>query len=267
MVLTIVSTIKTKKSTTINTIINTKILPNHNHPITTLPTLIHHTPKQKKPILHFSHITPINCLIQQLQQHLHNYNIKHLTNILKINKNIHTLIQQIKNNITFKKYYLNTQPIFHYLKNLNNLIQLTKTLNINFPFSTYTTIKHIPIIKIKFIHLTKLKNYPNQLTLLNTPKPNKTKQPHLQKILNQQLTHTSTILTILNYTQLKSISNKKIHKTILTIKQSIPLYILINKFNQQNHNNNNTNQIQTLISKTLIKNYITPQQIFPISSI
>ncbi len=38
--------------------------------MTALPTLIRHTPGQKEPVLHFSHVAPIDCLIQQLQQRL-----------------------------------------------------------------------------------------------------------------------------------------------------------------------------------------------------
>jgi hypothetical protein len=36
--------------------------------MTALPTLIRHTPGQKEPVLHFSHASPIDELIQLLQK-------------------------------------------------------------------------------------------------------------------------------------------------------------------------------------------------------
>ncbi|MCJ8704801.1 dynamin family protein, partial [Escherichia coli] len=60
MVLAIVGTMKAGKSTTINAIVGTEVLPNRNRPMTALPTLIRHTPGQKEPVLHFSHVAPID---------------------------------------------------------------------------------------------------------------------------------------------------------------------------------------------------------------
>lgn len=44
MVLAVVGTMKAGKSTTINAIVGTEVLPNRNRPMTALPTLIRHTP-------------------------------------------------------------------------------------------------------------------------------------------------------------------------------------------------------------------------------
>ncbi len=88
MVLAIVGTMKAGKSTTINAIVGTEVLPNRNRPMTALPTLIRHTPGQKEPVLHFSHVAPIDCLIQKLQQRLRDCDIKHLTDVLEIDKDM-----------------------------------------------------------------------------------------------------------------------------------------------------------------------------------
>lgn len=58
MVLAIVGTMKAGKSTTINAIVGTEVLPNRNRPMTALPTLIRHTPGQKEPVLHFCTFRP-----------------------------------------------------------------------------------------------------------------------------------------------------------------------------------------------------------------
>ncbi len=48
--------------------------------------------------------------------------------------------------------------------------------------------------------------------------------------------------------------------------QSVPLYVLVNKFDQQDRNSDDADQVRALISGTLMKGCITPQQIFPVSS-
>lgn len=124
MVLAIVGTMKAGKSTTINAIVGTEVLPNRNRPMTALPTLIRHTPGQKEPVLHFSHVAPIDCLIQQLQQRLRDCDIKHLTDVLEIDKDMRALMQRIENGVAFEKYYLGAQPIFHCLKSLGDAANL-----------------------------------------------------------------------------------------------------------------------------------------------
>ncbi|EOW7304278.1 dynamin family protein [Shigella boydii] len=225
MVLAIVGTMKAGKSTTINAIVGTEVLPNRNRPMTALPTLIRHTPGQKEPVLHFSHVAPIDCLIQQLQQRLRDCDIKHLTDVLEIDKDMRALMQRIENGVAFEKYYLGAQPIFHCLKSLNDLVRLAKALDVDFPFSAYAAIEHIPVIEVEFVHLA-----------------------------------------VLDYTQLKSISDEEVREAILAVGQSVPLYVLVNKFDQQDRNSDDADQVRALISGTLMKGCITPQQIFPVSS-
>lgn len=59
MVLAIVGTMKAGKSTTINAIVGTEVLPNRNRPMTALPTLIRHTCGKKIPYCIF-HTLPLS---------------------------------------------------------------------------------------------------------------------------------------------------------------------------------------------------------------
>jgi len=54
MVLAVVGTMKAGKSTTINAIVGTEILPNRNAPMTAIPTLIKHSKGQKQARLTFT---------------------------------------------------------------------------------------------------------------------------------------------------------------------------------------------------------------------
>ncbi|GAB1434106.1 hypothetical protein MASR2M32_03150 [Sphaerotilus sulfidivorans] len=62
MVLAVVGTMKAGKSTTINAIVGTEVLPNRNTPMTAIPTLIRHVPGQKDPVLRLTHRGPLDAL-------------------------------------------------------------------------------------------------------------------------------------------------------------------------------------------------------------
>ncbi len=266
MVLAIVGTMKAGKSTTINAIVGTEVLPNRNRPMTALPTLIRHTSGQKEPVLHFSHVAPIEKLMHELQGSLRLVEREMLAQHLEIDKDMALLLESIINGVAFEKHYLGAEPIFHFLKSLNDLVRLSRALNVDFPFSDYAAIEHIPVIEVEFIHLSGLETHPGQLTLLDTPGPNEAGQPHLQKMLNEQLARASAVLAVMDYTQLKSISDHEVRQAISAVGKSVPLYALVNKFDQKDRNSDDAEQVRALISGTLMKGMIAPGQIFPVSS-
>ncbi|MEG1210263.1 MAG: clamp-binding protein CrfC [Leclercia sp.] len=266
MVLAIVGTMKAGKSTTINAIVGTEVLPNRNRPMTALPTLIRHTPGQKEPVLHFSHVAPIDTLIKQMQKKLANYDRGKLAQQLEIDKDMNALLGRIETGEAFEKHYLGAQPIFNCLKNLNDLVRLSQALGTDFPFSAYAAIENIPVIEVEFIHLAGLDAHLGQLTLLDTPGPNESGQPHLQKMLSEQLARASAVLAVMDYTQLKSISDAEVRQAISAVGKSVPLYALVNKFDQKDRNSDDEEQVRAMISGTLMNGHISPGQIFPVSS-
>ncbi|EOD3918833.1 clamp-binding protein CrfC [Enterobacter hormaechei] len=266
MVLAIVGTMKAGKSTTINAIVGTEVLPNRNRPMTALPTLIRHTPGQKEPVLHFLHVSPIDTLITQLQKKLCDKDRGKLARRLEIDKDMNTLLERIERGEAFEKHHLGAEPIFHCLKSLNDLVRLSQVLGVEFPFSEYAAIEHIPVIEVEFVHLAGLDAHLGQLTLLDTPGPNEAGQPHLQKMLSEQLARASAVLAVMDYTQLKSISDAEVRQAISAAGKSVPLYALVNKFDQKDRNSDDEEQVRAMISGTLMKGNISPGQIYPVSS-
>ncbi|MGL4724287.1 MAG: clamp-binding protein CrfC [Scandinavium sp.] len=266
MVLAIVGTMKAGKSTTINAIVGTEVLPNRNRPMTALPTLIRHTQGQKEPVLNFIHVEPIERLMHELQEKLRDIDRAKLALKLEVDKDMNILLERIIGGVAFEKYYLGAQPIFQCLKSLNDLVRLSRALDVDFPFADYAAIEHIPVIEVEFVHLAGLGENPGQLTLLDTPGPNEAGQPHLQKMLNEQLARASAVLAVMDYTQLKSISDQEVRQAIAAVSKSVPLYALVNKFDQKDRNSDDEEQVRATISGTLMKGYITPGQIFPVSS-
>ncbi|NIY49565.1 clamp-binding protein CrfC [Cedecea colo] len=266
MVLAIVGTMKAGKSTTINAIIGTEVLPNRNRPMTALPTLIRHTPGQREPILHFPHVLPIEALMGELQQKLKELDREALMQQLEIDRDMDELLSRIACGGTFEKHYLGAQPIFHCLKSLNDLVRLSGVLEVPFPFKAYAAIEHVPVIEVEFIHLAGMQKGSGQLTLLDTPGPNEAGQPHLQKMLQEQLSQASAVLAVMDYTQLKSISDEEVRRAILGAGKSVPLYVLVNKFDQKDRNSDDESQVKALISGTLMKGNIEADHVFPVSS-
>lgn len=266
MVLAIVGTMKAGKSTTINAIVGTEVLPNRNRPMTALPTLIRHSPGQKEPVLNFIHVKPIERLLHELQERLRHIDRAKLALKLEMDKDMNALLERIIGGVAFEKHYLGAQPIFQCLKSLNDLVRLSRALDVDFPFADYADIEHIPVIEVEFVHLAGLGDNPGQLTLLDTPGPNEAGQPHLQKMLNEQLARASAVLAVMDYTQLKSISDQEVRQAVAAVSKSVPLYALVNKFDQKDRNSDDEEQVRAMISGTLMKGYITPGQIYPVSS-
>ena len=266
MVLAIVGTVKAGKSTTINAIVGTEVLPNRNRPMTALPTLIRHTPGQREPVLHFPYVQPIEKLMQTLQLRLQQTDRETLGRYLEIDRDMVGLLTRITEGESFAKHYLGAQPIFHCLKSLNDLVRLSKALDVAFPFKAYAAIEHVPVIEVEFVHLAGMNEGYGQLTLLDTPGPNEAGQPHLQKMLQEQLTQASAVLAVLDYTQLKSVSDQDVRNAILGVGTSVPLYALVNKFDQKDRNGDDEEQVKTLISGTLMKGIVEPSHVFPVSS-
>jgi len=266
MVLAIVGTMKAGKSTTINAIVGKEVLPNRNRPMTALPTLIRHTPGQKQPVLHFPHVAPIEALMGELQQQLQHFSRDLLAQHVELDRDMAALLERIEQGTHFEKHYLGSQPIFHCLKSLNDLVRLSKVLGVAFPFSAYAAIEHVPFIDVEFIHLAGLAQGHGQLTLLDTPGPNEAGQPHLQQMLSEQLARASAVLAVMDYTQLKSVSDEEVRRAISAVGNGVPLYALVNKFDQKDRNSDDEDQVRALISGTLMKGDIQPEHIFPVSS-
>jgi predicted GTPase len=67
------------------------------------------------------------------------------------------------------------------------------------------------------------------------------------------------VLAVMDYTQLKSISDEEVRQAIMAVGKSVPLYALVNKFDQKDRNSDDEEQVRALISGTLMKG-ISPEE-------
>lgn len=269
MVLAVVGTMKAGKSTTINAIVGTEVLPNRNRPMTALPTLIRHTPGQVEPFLRFAHAGPIEKLVGELRSALASPKNKDLrSKFLNDSDDISHLIRQIESGESFQPTYKGAEQIFIFLRSLNDLVRLSADMGINFPFDNYTQINEVPIIEVEFAHLRETGNSAGRLALLDTPGPNEAGQPHLKKMLREQLRKASAVLAILDFTQLKSDADAQVRDELLSLAKITEdrLYVLINKFDQQDRNGDDQAAIKAFVADTLLNNAIDRNSVFPVSS-
>lgn len=290
MVLAVVGTMKAGKSTTINAIVGTEVLPNRNRPMTALPTLIRHTPGQTEPLLKFENCQPINDLISDLHKIIKNPKSSEALQSLDSNQDMNELMLLVKNKTSFKPLYSGSEEIFWFLKSLNDLVRLSHELNVDFPFASYDEMHEMPLIEVEFAHLREMSkakgklnlspiidmfsktgemNQPQgRLTLLDTPGPNESGQPHLRKMLQEQMGKASAVLAVLDYTQLKSDADTEVRKELEKIASITEgrLYTLVNKFDEKNRHGDNEEQTQTFVAEELMQGLIQKTDVYPVSS-
>lgn len=268
MVLAVVGTMKAGKSTTINAIVGTEVLPNRNRPMTALPTLIRHTPGQVEPILRLENNGPINAVIEQLHQVLNSHKASAVADKLASDRDLQPLLQLIKENGRFKNCYQGPEGVFWFLRSLNDLVRVALALDVHFPFESYDEIHEIPAIEVEFSHLAGTSESLGSLTLLDTPGPNEAGQQHLRKMLGEQLKNASAVLAVLDFTQLKSDADEQVRAELELIADVAQgrIFALVNKFDEKDRNSDDEEQTRRLVAESLLSGRLQPSQVFPVSS-
>lgn len=261
MVLAVVGTMKSGKSTTNNAIVGLEVLPNRNRPMTALPTIIRHTPGALQPKLMFANNKPINNLIERLSKKTKSLDSHH-------QEKFSELIGHINNGYRVKNEYHGDKGIFEFLKGLNDLVRLAADLDEEFPFDSYLTIEELPAIEVEFQHLRDADAGHGRLSLLDTPGPNEEGQQALRPMLKQQLNRASAVIAVLDYTQLKSESDAEVRQELLEIADIAKgrLFVMVNKFDQKDRHGDGAEAVKDLVANDLLKGKITSENVFPVSS-
>ena len=231
-VVAVVGTMKAGKSTAINAIVGTEVLPARSHPMTTVPTLIKHKPNTAIPVLRFENRGPVDDVMRRLGSALRGSTEVKLGKQMGSNAYFDSLVDSVKAGETFKALYEGAE-IAQFLKNLNDLVRLARAADIDFPFDSYDSVENMPAIEVEFAHHTG-SSTDGTLCLLDTPGPNESGQPHLQKVLQEQLRKASAVLVVLDCTQIGSDADEGVRSEIDKIAAAMDgrAYALINKLDQ-----------------------------------
>lgn len=272
MTLAVVGTMKAGKSTTINAIVGTEVLPNRNQPMTTLPTLITHSSNQKIPKLHFTKPEPFNKAIEDIKKELLAHTQNNSLKRLKMfgSKDGESLIQSIVNgNFAYiEKQYSGVEEIYLFLKKLNDISRLCDELNLSSPLVHYDKIEEFPTIQVEFFHLKNGEGNHGCFTLIDTPGPNEAGANYLKNILRDQIEKASGVLAIMDYTQLNAEAEEEVRDSLRNIVENYAdrLYIMVNKFDERDRNGMNKEELQKYVSHHLFCDKVNLDRIHPVSS-
>ena len=269
MVLAVVGTMKAGKSTTINAIVGTEILPNRNAPMTAIPTLIKHTKGQKQPRLTFTEKAsqPANKLIQDLSEKFEDEKYRDELQKLKLDKDLYVTIERIQNDIQIVNQALGEKEIFDFLVSMNDLVRIAPKFDLEFPFDQYQEIDQLPVIEIEFVHLKEAEESIGKLILLDTPGPNEAGQQHLRPMLQDQLKKASAVLAVMDYTQLKSEADAQVRDDLNAIANTVKnrIYALVNKFDNKDRNAMKEEEVKDFITG-LTDGLIRKEKVYPVSA-
>ena len=279
LVLAVVGTMKAGKSTTINAIVGTEVLPNRSEAMTILPTAIRHKPGQTEPTLYFELNAPFNGLIAQLAGPYK----RAVKALLKpgasaekevIPQDVLTLAEafgtgQVK---PMTNKYVGRDAIYYFLHRLNDLVRLAKAVQIpESPLNAYTQIDHFPVIEVEFSHLENIKGYGDGLfTLLDTPGPNEENSGDaLRDVLKNQLNKASAILAVVDCTQRGNDADGELRVFLNDVieQKADRFYVVVNKFDQLGANDSkDILKLREQISLQSFNGRVKQSQIFPVSS-
>lgn len=267
-VIAVVGTMKAGKSMTINAIVGQEVLPSREFPMTTLPTLITHKPKQEEPILNLTNIEPFQKLVEEVKEKIE-------TSKTSEQRDLNSLIDEIKNSkISFKKTYEGQEQIESFLKQINDLMRIAKDFGIEPPYNDFTNVNDLPRIEVEFYHLSKEENNSNaKLTLLDTPGPDEFKHSILLKeIFKNQLQRASAVMLLVDYTKMNSQSDVEVKEQVKDVANMIGkqhLFVLLNKFDQRKRSDGEAEkkeEAKRLIAEDVLKDQIDKNNIYPISA-
>ncbi len=259
LVVAVVGTMKAGKSTTINAIVGKEVLPSRNAPMTTLPTLIRHVQGQQSPVLKFKNSAPIVALMDAIRKkQVADDGASEFSDILKF----------IESGKKVEESYSGEIEIFNFLKMLNDLVRLSRDVDVEFPFSDYDEIHELPVIEVEFTHLSESSSELGRLTLLDTPGPNESgHQVELKKMMKDQLQKASAVIVVLDYCQLQSDADAEVRNQVIEISSINRgnVYAFVNKFDQKDRNGDSFDAVKKRVEGLMQEN-VSLDNIFPVSS-
>ncbi|HAX6347847.1 TPA: dynamin family protein [Escherichia coli] len=268
MVLAVVGTMKAGKSTTINAIVGQEILPNRNHPMTSVPTLIRHVPGKTEPVLHLEHIQPVRNLLITLQEKLATPAGQQVAQTLQQTGDTRELLDILTDDGWLKNEYHGEEEIFTGLASLNDLVRLAAAMGTEFPFDEYAEVQKLPVIDVEFSHLVGMDACQGTLTLLDTPGPNEAGQPQMEVMMRDQLQKASAVLAVMDYTQMNSKADEDVRKELNAIADVSAgrLFVLVNKFDEKDRNGDGADAVRQKVPAMLNSDVLPASRVYPGSS-
>jgi hypothetical protein len=243
------------KSMILNAIIGARILPMRDTPMTTLPTVITHKPKQTQPRLYISDVESYNEAIVQIKQKWSAIEKSKSQSEFNITSDLKETLDNLQKIDRILKEYCGESKVYNALLILSDIVRLCTILKLDNPLEKYKSIEQFPRIEIEFSFLkNRYLDNPGVLSLIDSPGFNEVGQSNLDEIVKKVLSDSSATVCVLDSTQFKAWAEKKIKESVQETQDyaSSRLFVLINKFDQKTEGLDENGAIQ----------YVT-EQLFP----
>ncbi|VXD15632.1 conserved hypothetical protein [Planktothrix serta PCC 8927] len=256
----VVAPMKAGKSTITNAVVGQDILPSRNAAMTTLPTEIVLNSQLTKPILTLSPeilsvfketFSTLQQIIQELGSERMQKKIDQYPHLMELSQNIAAGNWEIL--ITPK--ISGRDNIVKTLTGLNDIVRLCSLINPN--SDPLRKLVDVPCIETPFWRSKNSENSEQlgNLVIIDTPGPNEAGENlKLRGVVEKELSKSSIVLIVLDFTQLKTDAAEKVKKDVqkvINLRRKENLYVLINKVDQRRDGDMTPEQVRQFVAAEL----------------
>ena len=273
--LAVAGTAKAGKSTAVNAIIGTEVLPNRARPMTTLPTVIRHEPNRREPRLTVNKAAAHNRIAKKISEKLQDKGCQE-----KVRKahgiDMADLIDELAagSHLTIGGDHEGRGQVFKVLARINDMMRLGRhpEVGVELPIEEYDELDEMPSLHVHFRCLAdEVSSTSGSLALLDLPGFNEAKwSDHLTALLKEQLEKASAILVILDYTQLNTSAAEDLEMLIDAVSGMMTdrIYVLVNKYDQHTTSDpyRDVDVLRKHISDDTMKGQVDPKHVYPVSA-
>ncbi|MEH1829439.1 MAG: dynamin family protein [Nostoc sp.] len=253
----IVAPMKAGKSTITNAIIGQEILPSRNAAMTTLPTEIIFDSNLTQPVLYLNPqiLTVFQETLLALRHRIDQMGIEQAQEKLAQYPHLAKIPKQIQQavGLTIPGKSEGREKIIHTLTSLNDIVRVCSLLEPQADPLQY--LMDVPRIHTQFWRSSQTNQQSEnlgKLVIVDTPGPNEAGENlRLQGVVEEQLTKSSIVLMVLDFTQLKTEAAEKVKKDVdkvIELRGKDNLYVLINKVDQRRDGDMSPEQVQQFVA-------------------
>ncbi len=249
----IVGTVSAGKSTTINAIVGREVLANRNSPMTILPTVITHRTGYTEPRLCFPKREPFDNLIAEIRKRLRQAK----NQITVLGDHARTLARIREGSLThIEDEYRGQEAIYSFMESINDLVRLARDRSIDLPnpLDRYTNVEQFPQIEVEFGCLkSRFGGAAGKLSLLDTPGMNEAGQAQLRGIVKDQLQKASAIISVLDFTQLKTEADDELRRLVNQARKisGAAVHAFVNKYDARHRHDMTAEEAKDFVANEL----------------
>ena len=272
--LAVAGTVKAGKSTAVNAIIGTEVLPNRARPMTALPTVIRHEGNLREPRLTVNNASALDAMAGEISEKLRDGG--RLTEVRKAHDvDMKALIDDLETGrpLALDERYHGRDEAFGALRRINDLLRLGRheAVRVELPMEEYDELDEMPSLDIHFRCLADAVPTSGAFALLDLPGFNEARMSErLTEVLEEQLEKASAVLVILDYTQLNTEASEDLETLIDAVSDLMAdrIFVLVNKFDQCTSNDAYSDEeiLRKHIAADTMDGLVDPGHVYPVSA-